>query len=127
MSIYNLGSIADEIYDEIEDIPTYISGTPMIKIIDRQRIFMETRTGDSIGSTAIAEKFQPAMTTLSAAGIVKRMEATGADVDSMRLGEFSFKKGIESNLTSVSAGIKKEGMEMLIELGVPLMVVKANG
>ena len=117
MAIGNLGSIGNNIHGQIEDIPTTLSGAQMLSIIDNQRLFMESKIGETIGSTAIAEKYQPALMSLSCAAVLNRMQLTGADVESFKLGDFSTKKGEGGNLSSAAKAFKIEGLEMLKRLG----------
>jgi hypothetical protein len=113
----NLGSIADRIQNRIDDIPVGISGAVLIGIIDDQRIFMEEWTGQSIGSTAIAEKYQPAMTDLATAQLLQMMETFGGDASSMKLGDLSVTKGGDSNLASSRNMFQAQGMKKLKALG----------
>ena len=116
MSLYNLGSIATNIYTRVEDIPTAISGQ-MIAIVDEERVFAENYTGQIIGSVNIAEKYQGALTDLSTAKVLQLMNLTGADVSTISLGELSINKGGESNLIKTADYYEKAGMDKLKIIG----------
>ena len=103
MVSWDLGSAATQVFSILDNIPTAISGAQLLNLIDKQRLYIERFTGDSIGSTAIAEKYQMALVYLSCGCVQDIVEAQGADAESISLGEFSIKKGTGS---SGSAGAK---------------------
>ena len=103
MGNWNLGSAADQVFAMLDNIPTAISGAQLLNLIDKQRLYVERFTGDSIGSTAIPEKYQMAIVYYSCACVQDIIEARGADAESISLGEFSIKKGSTS---ASSAGAK---------------------
>lgn len=127
MAIYNLGSVADRVLGQIQGVPITISGLELYNIIDNQRLYVEERTGYSIGSVAIAEKFQPVLIALSSSAVVKRMMLEGADASNIRLGDFSISKGAGGNLESTSKILDEEATKMLQQLGVKIRYYKANG
>jgi len=69
MSDWNLGSIADEIHNLVS-VPTLISGTTLLNIVDRRRLFMEQYLDVSIGSTAIQDKYQGPLIKFSVSDIL---------------------------------------------------------
>jgi hypothetical protein len=113
---YNLGSISTNIYTRIENIPTTVSGQ-MIAIVDEERLYVEQYTGQSIGSTSIAEKWQPVITDLATAKVLNLMNLTGADVNSITLGDLSINKGGESNLIKTAEYYEKLASDKLKSLG----------
>jgi len=125
MVIYNLGSIADDVYARLDNIPTSISGAQMLKIAYEQVIFAERFTGLSIGSVAIAERFQPALIALTQAEIQRYIELQGADVNSYSIGAFQISKS-QGN-SSQSASLKQEAMQKLKLLGRSTGVYKSFG
>ncbi len=92
MGLWDLGSISDAVYSLVEDIPTSISGTRLLEIADQKREYVEQYTGASIGSNSIALQFQGPLTKLTAAETLNYMQLIGADVSSVKLGDFSEKK-----------------------------------
>mgnify|MGYP001592819882 CR=1 FL=1 len=127
MSTWNLGSVATQLHSLIEGIPTAISGAILLDIVDRARLYMESYTGQAIGSVGIAERFQPALIDLSAANLLATMELIGADVSSVSLGEFSESKGTQSNLSVARQFFEQRATEELNSLGRQLRWSKANG
>jgi len=113
---YNLGSIASNIYTRVENVPVAISGQ-MIQIIDEERIFAEQYIGQTIGSVNIAEKYQGAITDLATAKVLQLMNLTGADVNSISLGELSISKGGESNMVKTADFYESSGMDKLKNIG----------
>ena len=97
MSIWSLGSVATQVHAMIDNIPTAISGTQLLNLIDKQRIRVENEASVSIGSTAIADKYQMAIVYYSCAIVQNIIQAQGADVQNIRLGEFSISKGTTKN------------------------------
>lgn len=126
MATYNLGSVADRVLGQIVDIPATISGLELYNIADNQRVFIEERTGFSIGSTAIAEKYQPALIALTSAAVARRMMLEGADVSNVRLGDLTVAKGAGGNLSEVAKMLEDEGIKMLQQLGTKVGFYKAN-
>jgi len=117
MGNWNLGSVAAEVLILVPSVPSTLSGAPTERIADRQRLFMEQYTGQTIGSTGIAEQFQPALLHLTCADVLSSMELEGVDASNVRLGEFSISKGTSSNISSAKLDFKKQGMEELDTLG----------
>lgn len=114
---WSLGSVAAEMNNLVENIPVAISGATLLALIDRTRLFMESFTGETIGSTGIAEKYQPALVDLSVANLLEHMEIVGADVSSVSLGELSIGKGKGGNLSSAKESIRERGMKILETYG----------
>ena len=87
---------------------------------------MENYTGQAIGSTAIADRYQQALVDLTAAAVLIAMETQGSD-NSYSLGPFSVTKGQGSSSSSAAAKFEDRGMEGLQLLGRRVSVFKANG
>lgn len=127
MSTWSLGSAASQIMSLIEDIPTAISGAILLDIVDRRRLYMESFTGQTIGSTGIAEQYQPALLYLSTADVLGFMNTFGVDGNSISLAEFSESKGGESNLMKSQEVYLKMGEDALKILGKGSRWQKVNG
>lgn len=118
MVLWNLGSAATELQNMIENIPTAISGATLLGIIDRQRLFMERYTGQSVGSVDIAEKFQPALINLAAGTTLNAMKTIGIDSNTFRLGDLQVGAGGgQNNISSAGKFFTSEGMMELKVLG----------
>ena len=113
----NLGSIATEVQNRIENVPVSLSGATMMNIADQSRVFMETFINASIGSTAIVALYQPALIDLTASQVLRYMELQGVDVSSIKLGDLSISKGAASAASTVSTALRQEGMRKLAEIG----------
>ena len=126
MVTMNLGSVSNIVYNMIANVPTNVSGTVLFNIIDQQRVFMENYTGQSIGSTAIAEKYQPALIDLSCGELGKTIGFAGGIINSTTIGELSVSKSITSNEQMVNQ-YRDSGMEKLKLLGKKLAFKKVWG
>lgn len=120
MGNWSLGSASDELFNLIPNIPTAISGNTLLGLIDRARFRIEDYTGQTVGSTGIAEKYQPALLNLSAANLLKFMHLQGGDmsIDNIRVGR--------SNLDSAQM-FEDEGIKELQRLGMKTTIYKAFG
>src|SRR3990167_5757042 len=120
----NLGSISTEVQKLVPDVPSALSGTNMDSVAYQQLIFIQNWTGATIGSNSIDEKYQPAMIFLTASASLKHMDLVGADVQDVRIGDFSLSKGNNSNTSTQSKGFYDMGMENLRQLGRQARYVK---
>lgn len=127
MVVVNLGSIASDIQARVDNIPTSISGTQLLKIVDEERLYAERFTGDTIGSVDIAEKYQPALIRLATAGLLEYMELVGADVSEIKLGDFTTKKGSGSNISSAAQKLREDGENKLRKLGRQVLFRRVIG
>lgn len=118
MATWSVGSIADAVQNRYnEDIPTSISGAVLINIADMQRIFAQEYTGETIGSTTIAEKYQPALIDLTAANLLGIVETQGSNANSFTLGDLSVNKGGGSSSVVVADMLRESGMLKLRTIG----------
>ena len=116
MSSWSLGSFAELINKKIDNLDDNISGT-MLAQINQVILDVENATGESIGSVAVAPKFQPAILNLSLAQIYMEQNAIGTDAESVKLGDFQVKKGGDSNLVKNAEFFEKRGMQQLSNIG----------
>ena len=119
--------IGSVIISQIDNFPSALSGAPLWSMIDNEIYHVENFTGDSIPVTAVAETYQPAIMSLSAAGVLRMMEMIGADVSSIRLGDFSVRKGASSSTSVTSEKLREDGLRKLDALGQEINVSKALG
>lgn len=119
-----IGSI---VYNMIDNIPTAISGGVIYNMVDNEVFNAENITGDSISVSSIGEIYQPAIISLTAAGVLRMMEMQGADVSSIRLGDFSIGKGASSSTSVTSEKMREDGLRKLNALGQEINVSKALG
>lgn len=117
MVLWNLGSAQAVITSEIESVPDALSGAPLNRMIDGVRLYMETYTGQSIGSTAIKEVYQPALIDLTKANVYSRISEEGSDASSIKIGDFQKDAGQGSNVDSNAKMFQQIGMDELKILG----------
>ena len=116
VSLNNVG-IGSIILNQIENVPTSISGAPLWNIVDNERFNAENLIGESISSD-IPEKYQPAIISLSSSAVVNFMELQGADVSNIKLGDFTINKGGQSNTSITSQSLREDGLTKLNNLGI---------
>ena len=119
-----VGSI---VLNMIENVPSTISGATLWNITDNEIYYAENFTGDTIGTTAIAQEYQPAIISLSAASVLRMMEMTGADVSNIRLGDFAISKGASSSSSTTAEALREDGLNKLQALGEVCNYYKALG
>ncbi len=124
---WNLGSVAQEILLLVENVPTAISGIPLLRIADRNRETVQTYTGTEIGSQSINIKFQNAILYLSISDTSKLMMAVGTDTFRIKIGDFSEQKGGESNIKAMAENFRQMGFDELKNLGGSSTYYKARG
>ena len=123
VTLNNVG-IGSIILNQIENVPTSISGAPLWNIVDNERFNAENLIGESISSD-IPEKYQPAIISLSSSAVVNFMELQGADVSNIKLGDFNIKKGGGSNTSITSQNLREDGLIKLNNLGVSFEYYKS--
>lgn len=126
MALANLGSISTRILTQLgSTVPASISGAELNNIVYDRIIYIQQYTGESIGSTNIAERYQPAILALSIAATLQTADAQQGNYGSYSLSEFSVSRSFGDN--SLSAMYLKAGMEELRRLGRHVGVYKAFG
>jgi len=116
MASVNSGSIANWVWETVLDIPNDLSGA-VISIVERNIQRVENRTGATISTTSIADRYQPAITDLSCANVLSAMEMQGADVSTVKLGDFSQSKGSKTSTASARDYFAQQGEMELKDLG----------
>lgn len=127
LGTWNLGSVAATVLDLVENVPSNISGTRLLEMADRQRAYIEERTGLTVGSVDIALKYQDALVNLTASRVLSTMITLGADVQNVSIGDFSINKGKGGNLDTVKEGFDKMAEQNIKELGVKISAYKSFG
>ena len=116
MGLWNLGSIGSAVLELVPDIPDNTSGA-LLGVSERRVQFVEEYTGQSVGSVDIGIKYQGILTNFVAGDTLRSMELQGADAGDIKLGDFSIKKGKESNLKVAGDGYKEAATEDLRAIG----------
>lgn len=89
---WNTGSVVAAVMQRIDNIPTALSGTNMNSDVERAVSHIEEYTGLSIGTTAIAVKYQNAVMYKTCINILASIKALGM-TGNTSLGDFSINKG----------------------------------
>ena len=119
--------IATIVQGMITGIPVGISGI-LVTIVDQQVYFVEQSLDTSIGITSIADKYQPVITSFTAANVLSLMEGQGLGTQSVSIGELSINKGINQNSSASMRLYAQEQLDALKEiLGEGISYYKANG
>lgn len=121
LSVTEIGSV---VLNMIENVPDAVSGV-MPTIINQEIYNAENYTGVSIG-TSVGDLYQPAIFSLVSANVLNMMSLTGADVNSIKLGDLSVSKGANSNTADSSAKFRVDGMDKLSRLGGEFTFYKSN-
>lgn len=122
MVTLNTGSIENIVFSGISPFPAAVSGI-LTSIIDNNRFFMENFTGETIGTT-IAERFQPALTDLSTANVLKLMAVQDLGVQKVQIGELETDN---KNLMEMAKQFEDKGMFELKSLSKGIKFFKARG
>ena len=92
----------------VENVPAGITGL-ITTVVNQQVYFAETMTGDTIGTTAIAQAYQPGIISLTIGNVLGLMSAQGLGTKSVKIGELSIAKGMNEQSASdwTNLGIKQ--------------------
>jgi hypothetical protein len=110
LSTTEIGSV---VYNLVPNLSVGISGT-LTFLANQAVYYAEQFTGNSIGITAIAEVYQPAIMNLTIANVLDLMEAQGYGTKSITIGELSLTKGFKDG---ASQDFKNMGQKQLNEIG----------
>jgi len=124
---WNLGSVADEIFNQIDDIPTSASGEPLLNIIDKKRIKSEKFLHATIGSTAIADQYQDPILLLSMSHVHKLIATQGGDKQHIKLGDLTVNTSSTSSTITMAMAMENDAMAQLKELKGRFHFFKALG
>ncbi len=127
MADWSLGSVSEEVITILDDVPVTISGAPLMRMADRAREKVQTYTGQTIGSKSISIQFQNAILYQTIADTASLMNATGADVSSIRIGDFTESKGGASNIENVSKAFQQKAWDEMKNIGRRVDFYKSRG
>ena len=116
------GSIADIVYSGISPFPGAISGV-LISVINQQRFFAEQFTGDAIG-TIIAERYQPGITSLATAHVLRLMAVQDLGTSNVSIGDLTT---TNANLSEMARQFEERGIFQLKSLAKGMKVGKSRG
>ena len=105
----NSGSLALNIFNRISPLPNNVSGA-LVSIVEEKVFLAEQLTGDSIGTTAIAERYQSPITDLSTATVLQLMGIQDMGVQSVSVGDLTTNN---SNFMEMSRQFEQKGIQSL--------------
>lgn len=123
MPAQNTGSIRQDIYDSISPFPSTVSGA-LTFIVNNAVFFAEQLTGDTIGTTSIGERYQPAIHNLAIANVLRLMGTQDMGVKSVSVGDLSTDN---SNLMEMARQFEERGIFQIKALTKGIKYYKARG
>lgn len=99
----------------------------MLQIVDEQRLYLEQRTGLTIGSVGIAERFQPALTALSSAAALEATKLEGGNAGVVEIGDLRVEKRGDDNITTAAQAFWADAEKKMKALGVTIRFKRAIG
>ena len=123
MPAINNGSIALTIFNAVAPMPNSVSGT-LITFVNNRIFYVENYTGDTIGTTSISEKYQPAITDLSFADAIRAMSLQDMGVKNVSIGDLSTDN---SNLFEMAKQFEDRGNIEMKSLAKSIKFFKARG
>lgn len=88
MSLSTIGSIANFLQESFNNVPTGLSGTNLVAVVDMNRQHVANYVGEAIGSNSIDAEFQPPIVNLSKADTIDFVQAQ-AGGEKLSLGELT--------------------------------------
>lgn len=120
---FSLGSVRDIVYSGISPFPSAVSGV-LASLVNNAAFFVENFTGDTIGTTNINDKYQPALTDLATANVLRLMAVQDLGVSSVTVGDTSTNN---NNLMEMADRFEKMGLIKLKSLSKGIKIFKARG
>jgi len=112
MSNMNLGSIATHCLNSVDNVPTSISGI-LIEMANQSMLRVQNWTGETIGSLAILERYQPAIIAFCMSDLSMRLQIQNGGIVQSSIEGLSATK----NYGTQSDSWEKIGNEHLRRLG----------
>ena len=116
MGTWSLDDIKVRVINRVDNIPANIK-EELVSIANEQRQKIYSVTGLDPGSTAITLKFQSAIMNLTIAESLGLMQLEGADVASIKLGDFTESKGSASNISNAIDYFDKKANNAINNIG----------
>lgn len=116
--IWSVGSVVEQVSKLVgpSNVPIAISGTDMNSVVEQEINFVEQFTSDTIVSSAIPEKYQPAISDLTQSKILISIDASDGGVTDVKLGPLTVsEKGAGSN-AKLAEQLRKDAIARLKEL-----------
>ena len=116
MGTWSLDDVKVKVINRIDNIPDNIK-EELVSIANEQRQTVYEFTGIDPGSTAITLKYQKAIMSLTIAETLGLMQLEGADVASIKLGDFTESKGSASNISNAIGYFERKANNSLNNIG----------
>lgn len=123
MPAINSGSIRQTIYDTISPMPSAVSGG-LFSSVDNAIFFVENYTGDTIGTSSIAEQYQPAIQNMATANILKLLAVQDLGTNFVSVGDLSTNN---DNLNLMAKQFEEMAIMQLKSLSKSIKVYKVRG
>jgi len=94
--VWNLGSVADNAWQQIDGVPSNISGAVMQSFAQQAVFYLNNRLNVGISGNSISDKYCNALVNLTAAKTLSRIAGIGLNAN-WSLGEFTISKGEAGN------------------------------
>ena len=121
--VFSAGSIRDLVYSGISPFPNSVSGV-LFQVVNNAILTVENFTGDSLGTTSIADRYQPAVTHLATADVLKLMAVQDNGVQFVTIGDESVNN---TNLKDMANMYSEMGLMDMKTLAKPIKFFKARG
>ena len=121
--VFSAGSVKDYVYSGISPFPLAISGI-LPTLVNNSIFFVEQMTGDSLGTTSIADRYQPAITHLAQSNVLKLMAVQDMGVQSVSIGDLTTDN---SNLMELAKQFEEMGKTELLSLTRGIKFFKSRG
>ena len=116
--IWSVGSVVDQVSKLVgpANVPTAISGTDMNSVVEQEINFVELFTSETINSSAIPEKYQPAVVDLTYSKVLLSIDSTSGGIDNIKLGDLSVKSSDSSSNAALAKQLRIDAIARLKEL-----------
>ena len=115
---WNTGSISDHVTNIIgaDNIPISISGTTLTNMICQEINFAEQFTTESIGTIAIAPKYQPAIIDFTLSKLLLAIDSQEGGVTKVDLGGLNVTQGGAGGNAGLAKQLREDAIQRLKEL-----------
>lgn len=120
---FSAGSIRDFVYSGISPFPNSISGV-LVNLVNNAITRVENYTGETLGTTSIADKYQPAITNLATANVLKLMSVQDNGVQFVSIGDLATNN---QNLKEMANMFEEMGNMDLKAISKSVKIFKARG
>lgn len=97
--VWSTGSVADKVYDRIDNISSSVSGN-LLQLSEEARIDLANYLNITIANDNIVETYQPVLVACTMSSALSEQELEGVDASSYKLGDLDVKKGGDSNISN---------------------------